>query len=128
MTDKEENRIIKNVLEGDVDQFEVFVLAYEKKIYNLCLRMTGSKEDACDLTQDAFVKAYNKLDSFKGDSSFYVWLYRIASNTCLDFLRREKRSRSDSLTYENESGQIVETELPDVKYSPEILLDKKEIR
>lgn len=128
MTKDEERDIIAKVLQGDINRFESLVLAYEKKIYNLCLRMTSSREDASDLTQEAFLKAYRRLDTFKGDSSFYLWIYKIASNTCLDFLRREKKRRSDSLTYEDESGQLIETELPDVRYSPELLMDKRNMR
>lgn len=125
MTRDEESDIIAKVLEGDVNRFEALVQTYEKKIYNLCLRMTSSREDACDLTQEAFLKAYRKLDTFKGDGSFYLWIYKIASNTCLDFLRREKKRQRDSLTYENESGLIIEMEIPDVRYSPEVMLDKQ---
>lgn len=125
MTKDEERDIIAKIIKGDVNQFETLVLAYEKKIYNLCLKMTSNREDASDLTQEAFLKAYRKLDTFKGDSSFYLWIYKIASNTCLDFLRREKKRRHDSLTYEDEGGQVIETDLPDVRYSPELLMDNQ---
>lgn len=128
MTREDEMSTIDKVLEGDIDSFSDLVRAYEGKIYNLCLRMTGSREDARDLTQEAFVKAYKKLDTFKGDSSFYLWLYRIASNTSLDFLRRERKREKDSLTYEDESGSVLEMEIPDQRYSPEMIMDQESLK
>ena len=80
MTREEESRIVQKVLKGDVNAFETLVLAYEKSVYNIALRMTGNSEDASDMTQEAFIKAYNSLQSFRGDSKFSVWIYRIATN------------------------------------------------
>ena len=79
MTREQEATIIKQVLEGDVNAFEGLVKEYEKNVYNLALRMTGDPEDAADMAQDAFIKAYSSLSSFRGDSKFSVWLFRIVS-------------------------------------------------
>ena len=91
MTREQEAAIVRKVLGGDANAFETLVLEYEKNVYNIALRMTGNSEDAADMTQEAFIKAYNSLQSFRGDSKFSVWLYRIVSNVCLDFLRSKNR-------------------------------------
>ena len=123
---REEEAIIQRVLSGETEAFEALVLANQRKVYNLCLRMTGNPEDAEDLAQEAFVKAYQNLGSFKGESGFGPWLYRLASNVCIDHLRREKRREKSSLTYLDESGTAAEIELPDERFSPETSLERRQ--
>ena len=125
MTREQEAAIIKQVLEGDVNAFEGLVKEYEKNVYNLARRMTGDPEDAADMAQDAFIKAYNSLGSFRGDSKFSVWLFRIVSNLCLDFLRSRKRRPTVSLSVENDEGEDMEFEIADESQSPETLLEQK---
>ena len=84
MTEVSEKKIIEKVLGGDANAFEELVLRYEKTVYNLALRMVGDRDDAFDMTQEAFIKAYGSLSSFRGDSKFSVWIYRITTNVCLD--------------------------------------------
>lgn len=124
MTREQEAAVIKAVLDGDVDAFELLVKEYEKNVYNLALRMTGNSEDAADMSQEAFIKAYNSLTSFRGDSKFSVWLYRIVSNVCLDFLRSRSRRQTVSLSAENDDGDEVELDIADESQSPELLLDR----
>ena len=125
MTREQEATIIKQVLEGDVNAFEGLVKEYEKNVYNLARRMTGDPEDAADMAQDAFIKAYSSLSSFRGDSKFSVWLFRIVSNLCLDFLRSRKRRPTVSLSVENDEGEDMEFEIADESQSPETLLEQK---
>ena len=125
MTREQEAMAIQQVLDGDVNAFEPIVKEYEKNVYNLALKMTGNPEDAADLSQEAFIKAYNSLSSFRGDSKFSVWLYRIVSNLCLDFLRSRKRRPTVSLSAENEDGEEVELDIADESQSPEALLERK---
>lgn len=124
MTREEESRIVEQVQGGDVNAFEALVTAYEKNVYNLALRMTGNPEDAADMSQEAFIKAYNSLNSFRGESKFSVWLYRIVSNVCLDFLRRKSRRPAVSLSIEDDGGEETQLELPDESQSPELLLER----
>ena len=125
MTPEHEKHCIERVLKGDANAFEHLVHAYEKTVYNLALRTLGNREDAEDITQEAFLKAYRSLDSFRGDSKFSVWLYRIVSNLCLDLLRSRQRKPVQSLTVEDDDGEIGELEISDEHFSPEKLLDRK---
>ena len=124
MTREQEAAVIQAVLDGDVNAYEALVKKYEKNVYNLALRMTGNSEDAADMAQEAFIKAYNSLTTFRGDSKFSVWLYRIVSNVCLDFLRSRSRKQTVSLLTENDDGEEVELDIADETHSPEKLLDR----
>ena len=128
LTREEESRIVQKVIRGDVNAFETLVLAYEKSVYNIALRMTGNSEDASDMTQEAFIKAYNSLQAFRGDSKFSVWLYRIATNVCLDFLRSRSRRPTVSLSMEDNDGDEVQLDVADESQSPELLLDRQMTR
>ena len=119
-----ENEIIRSVLRGNVNDFEKLVTAYEKNVYSLALRMVGDPEDAADMTQETFIKAYRSLSSFRGDSKFSSWLYRIASNVCLDFLRSRSRHPQVSLSTDDEDDRAT-FELPDMRQNPEEQLMKK---
>ena len=125
MTREQELAIVHRVQRGDVNAFEELVAAYEKNVYNLALRMVGNPQDAEDMAQEAFIKAYHSLDGFRGDSRFSVWLYRIVSNVCLDFLRKQSRRPAFSLSMEDDDGEDVQLDVPDVSLSPETLLEKK---
>lgn len=124
MSQISEKEIIERVLGGDVNAFEELVLRYEGTVYNLALRMVSNREDAADMTQEAFIKAYNSLPSFRGDSKFSVWLYRICSNVCLDFLRSKSRRPQTSLTSLNDDDDV-QLDIPDPAAGPEEQLMKK---
>ncbi|HBD86831.1 MAG TPA: RNA polymerase subunit sigma [Clostridiales bacterium] len=128
MTREEELEIIVRVRSGDTNAFEALVLEHQKKIYNLALRMLGNEEDALDMTQEAFLRAFNSLDGFRGDSKFSVWLYRLSSNICIDFLRSHGKKQASSLTVDGHDEQQEELELPDERFSPNVALEKKEVR
>ncbi len=116
--------IVRKVLQGNVNAFEKLVTEYEKGVYAIALRMTSNPEDASDMTQEAFIKAYNSLQSFRGDSKFSVWLYRIASNVCLDFLRSRNRKPTVSLSVEDDEGEETQLDVADESQSPELLLER----
>lgn len=124
MTALFENEIIRSVLRGNVNDFEKLVTAYEKNVYNIALKMVGDPDDAADMTQETFIKAYRALSSFRGDSKFSSWLYRIASNVCLDFLRSRSRHPQVSLSTVDEDDRAT-FELPDMRQNPEEQLMKK---
>lgn len=80
--------LVKRVRDGDQRAFKLLVERYQRKVYAVALGMLKDKEEAMDVSQEAFVKVYKYLDHFKGDSSFYTWLYRITTNICIDVIRR----------------------------------------
>lgn len=120
-----ELKLVQRVVSGDTEAFSALVLAYEKQVFNIALRMVGNREDAEDISQDSFIKAYNSLSSFRGESSFSSWLFRIVSNTCLDHLRKQKNHQTLSLSTENEDEETEEFDIADESFSPEELLEKK---
>ena len=124
MTEVSEKKIIEKVLGGDANAFEELVLRYEKTVYNLALRMVGDRDDAFDMTQEAFIKAYGSLSSFRGDSKFSVWIYRITTNVCLDFLRSKSRKQQVSLTV-SDDDEDAQLDIPDPKADTEQQLIKK---
>ena len=125
MTSEHEKRCIERTLNGDVKAFEELVRSYEKTVYQLALRILGNREDAEDATQEVFLKAYRSLSRFQGDSKFSVWLYRIVTNQCTDMLRARKRRPVQSLNVLNDEGEEDELPIPDERFSPEKLLDRK---
>src|SRR5215212_5834270 len=83
-------RLVEAALQGDRDAFGDLVGRYQDRLFNTMLRIAGSREDAADAVQDAFVQAYVKLESFRGDAQFFTWLYRIAMNVALSRRRRRR--------------------------------------
>ena len=124
----DEKTLIEQVLAGNHEAFAQLVETYEKPIYNLCLRMCGNTEDAKDLAQESFVKAWRGLRFYKFEAAFSTWLYRLASNVCIDFLRRQKRRPSVSLTVEQDDAETVELEIADSQPVPEEQVLHREVR
>ena len=87
----DEGDSIRRILAGETGLYSVFIQRYSPQVFALIVKMVSCPEDAEELTQDVFVKAFNKLDSFKGKSGFSTWLYRIAYNTAISALRKKRR-------------------------------------
>lgn len=114
----DERRLIEQAGRGDEDAFEQLVVTYEKMVYNLVLRMVGSREDAFDLAQETFIKAWHAISLFQFDSKFSTWLCRIASNTCIDFLRKERKRKMISLTVLDDEDAQYEIPVADSRMDP----------
>ena len=97
MVTAEDDRLVEAVLMGKVEAFGGIVRKYEKVIFNLMYRATGSQEEAADLTQDAFLKAYDRLHTFRAGGRFHPWLYTLSVNVARDYLRKRQRQPKTSL-------------------------------
>jgi len=94
MTTNDEH-IINQIIEGDTSAFTVLVNRYKDLVFTLALRMLKNREEAEEVAQDTFLKAYRSLDKFKGDSKFSTWIYRVAYNTCLDRIKKNKKYHNE---------------------------------
>ncbi len=123
-----QNELIKLVLDGNQEAFRLIVEQYKANVFRTCLGFVHSREDAEELTQDVFVNIYRNLNRFKGDSSFFTWIYRIAVNSSLNHLRRQKK-QSFVQRFENIFGsEIREEKNVAITYwdNPEQLMIEKE--
>jgi RNA polymerase sigma-70 factor (ECF subfamily) len=82
--------LVRRIQEGDVAAFDILTVKYRNRIYGVVYNLTSNREDAADLTQDAFIKAFQSIQRFRGQSSFFTWIYRIAINSTLSHLRKNR--------------------------------------
>jgi len=125
---KDDYALVAEAKAGSYEAFEELVNRYENKIYRLGLNITGNSEDAEDVLQEAFLKAFQHLPEFRADSRFYTWLVRIAVNEGLMKLRKRRTDRSVPMEDETgEEGEIIPRELADWKPNPEQLYAQAQI-
>ncbi|MBR5153039.1 MAG: sigma-70 family RNA polymerase sigma factor [Clostridia bacterium] len=124
-----EHELVLRAKEGDVSAFETLIEEYQKRIFAIAYRMILNPDDAADLTQEVIVKIFKNLDKFQGNSKFSTWVYRIATNTCLDELKKTKNKNTYSLDkeIETEEGSLI-GELPDKGPTPEQAAEKKAVQ
>ena len=104
--------IVERVQNGDVAAFDILVRKYRERLYGIIYNLTSNREDAADLTQEAFIKAFSSINRFKGKSAFFTWLYRIRVNTALSHMKRNRFRRFFSLEHIHDEGsnaQVLET-------------------
>src|ERR1700694_2201989 len=100
----EEGELIRAVQQGDQSAFEALVRSYDQSVLGLAMNLLRSPEDARDAYQEAFLRVYRNIHSFRFDCSFYTWLYRIVTNICLDHLRKRKIRREEAAQGETSDG------------------------
>src|ERR1051326_1727322 len=108
--------LVQRTLRGDTEAYDCLVRKYQRQVYNLTYRMLGNSEDAGDLVQETFIRAYGALSSFRLDASFLTWLYKIASNLCIDQMGSRKSKGALSLDFEIEEGR---EPMADRSFAPE---------
>ena len=121
--DNQEQNWIQSARNGDQAAFGELVMKYQKRVYALTVRMCPTLELAEEAAQEAFLSAWQGLPFFRGDSAFSTWLYRLASNACVDLLRKEGRHQGPSL-----DDEAVSAEVPDTRPTPEAAAEQKELR
>ena len=120
--------LVKAAQAGDMTAFEELVVRHRDKIYARAYSMMRNEEEAVDLSQEAWVKGWQRLVQFHGESSFGTWMTRIVINLCLDQLRKHKRQRTESIEEMNEDSGGVERQMPVVTVNPTAGLERSELR
>ena len=116
----DETILIQKSQRGDMDAFEQLLLRYEKKVYTIAYKYMGNAEDASDLAQEAMIKVYQSIGTFRGEYSFGTWIGRITANKCLDELRKRKKLQTTSLDEELELEEgSVQKEIVSERDTPE---------
>jgi RNA polymerase sigma-70 factor (ECF subfamily) len=124
----EDPMLVTAAQKGDLMAFEELVARHRDRIYARAFSVVRNEEEAIDLSQEAWVKGWQRLKQFHGDSSFSTWMTRIVINLCLDQLRRRKRQQTDSLDALNDESGGVERYMPPVTINPTARLERAEIR
>jgi RNA polymerase sigma-70 factor (ECF subfamily) len=115
--ERSDRELVRECRRGNKDAFRVLVERYQRKILSVAAGMLQNQDDALEVTQEAFVKAYRNLDGFKGESSFYTWLYRIVVNLAIDRRRRERRHGTVAIEDRPGGGEDLEADLPSQRLS-----------
>jgi len=105
LVEEKDSDLVQRTLCGDWSAYDQLVKRYQRQIYNFAYRMMGNAEDAQDISQETFLRAFQSLHSFRKDASFLTWLFKIASNLCIDLLRSRKSKGTLSLDSELEDGR-----------------------
>ena len=120
MTTENEKILIEKSKQGDVEAFEQLITSYQKKIVNLSYRMLGNMSVAEDAAQDIFIRVFRSISGFNEQSTFSTWIYRIATNVCLDMLRKKKRQNEKNTIsiHRGEENDEYELQIEDNQPSP----------
>src|SRR5438132_8644476 len=120
----EDPKLVRAAQQGDMEAFEELVARHRDKIYARAVSMMRNEEEAIDLSQEAWVKGWQRLKQFQGEASFATWMTRIVINLCLDQLRKQKRLRADSIEQLEEEVGGVERQMPVVTPNPTERLER----
>lgn len=118
--------LISNAINGDMSAFEKIISMHEQSVYRIALRYTKNESDALDISQETFIKVYRAISSFKGDSSLSTWIYRIASNVCIDHIRKNNKPPEVPLYKTDENGNTYDINVPSPIGNPEEYVDSAE--
>jgi RNA polymerase sigma-70 factor (ECF subfamily) len=124
----DDKTLVRASQRGDMAAFEELVARHRDRIYARAYSMMRNEEEAVDLSQEAWVKGWQRLRQFQGDSSFGTWMTRVVINLCLDQLRKHKRQRTESIEAMDEESGGVERQMPVVTVNPTAGLERGELR
>jgi RNA polymerase sigma-70 factor (ECF subfamily) len=123
--------LVSRALEGDLPAFEKLVARYQNKLIGYSARMLGDQDEAEDVAQEVFIKAYRSLDSFRGDAQFSTWIYRIATNLCIDRIRARKRRPQQAYSLDEPMDKDEDKggrEIADLSAEPTREVERDELR
>lgn len=124
-----EKELIGKAKQGDVEAFEKLIEGCQKKVFNIAFRMLGNFDDASELSQEVFLKAYKSIKNFKGDSLFNTWIYKVTTNACLDEIRKRKNKKVVSLDEDIEiGGNEMKRQIKDDSPGPELTAEDNELK
>src|SRR5881394_462836 len=123
-----DEKLVRASQKGDMIAFEELVARHRDKIYARAYTMMRNEEEAVDLSQEAWVKGWQRLAQFQGEASFGTWMTRIVINLCLDQLRKHKRQRTESIEAMDEDSGGVERQMPVITVNPTAGLERGELR
>ena len=123
-----DEKLVRRAQRGNMVAFEELLGRHRDKIYARAFSMMRNEDEAVDLSQEAWVKGWQRLKQFHGDSSFVTWMTRIVINLCLDQLRKQKRQRAESIEHIDEELGGIERQMPAVTVNPTAGLERKELR
>ncbi len=123
-----DEELVKAAQKGDMAAFEELVARHRDKIYARAFSMLRNEDEATDLSQEAWVKGWQRLNQFQGEASFATWMTRIVINLCLDQLRKQKRIKSESIDEMNDETGGVERQMPVITPNPTEGLERGELR
>jgi RNA polymerase sigma-70 factor (ECF subfamily) len=124
----DDKTLVRASQQGDMAAFEELVARHRDRIFARAYSMMRNEEEAVDLSQEAWVKGWQRLRQFQGDSSFGTWMTRVVINLCLDQLRKQKRQRTESIEAMDEESGGVERQMPVVTVNPTAGLEREELR
>ena len=127
-TSKTDEELVRAARKGNMVAFEELVARHRDKVYGRAFSMTRNEDAANDLSQEAWVKAWQRLKQFQGESTFLTWMTRIVINLCLDHLRKQKRLRAESIEQLDEELGGVERQMPVITPNPTERLERSELR
>ena len=123
----DDKHIVAQARRGELSAFEELVTRYEKRVYAIALRSSGSPEDAADITQEVFLRAWRSMKDFRGDSGFATWLFRITMNQCVDYARHKQSLPPTQPLVQGEEDEERELPIPDTAPTPEEHLENSEL-
>ncbi len=122
-----EEELVRRARQGDAAAFEQLVLANQNRVYSLALRLTGDREEASDLAQEAFLRAWQGLPEFREECGFATWIYRLTTNLCIDYIRRSSRRREVMPTTSLDDENAGFPEPADWTQDPQVHLERAEM-
>ncbi len=122
-----DEELLKKVKNGDVDAFEEIIAKYEKKVFSLIYNMLKNDNDIEDIAQEVFVKVYKNIGKFHGNSSLYTWIYRITTNLCLDYIKKQKSVIYIDEKIQTDDGEV-DFQLPSEEKLQDELYEEKELK